>query len=75
MASKKFRYNENSMAIQIQKIPEEDHHSIVKVKRYHMPRRQAYQITCVEVRRQNVPKDIVLQMTFKVVIDSVSPES
>lgn len=69
--SKEFRQNSDSMGIQVHEVRVEAHQSIGKVERYHPTLRRAYQIICVELKYQNTPKDIKLQMAFKALNDSV----
>jgi hypothetical protein len=49
------------------------YNSISKVKRYYIIIRQAYFI--VTIKLYSISKDIALQMSFKAINDSISPNS
>jgi hypothetical protein len=57
------------MKIAIKTISIETHHSIEMMKRYHNSLRRMYAIITIEI--SNIDFEIVLQMTFKVINDSI----
>ncbi|KAF8854919.1 hypothetical protein BDZ45DRAFT_758082 [Acephala macrosclerotiorum] len=73
-SSTEFRQHAKSMAIEIKEVPVEAHNSVEKVERYHAPLRRAYEIIRDELVREQIDKDIVLQMAVKAVNDSAGPD-
>jgi hypothetical protein len=57
------------MKITVKTISVETHHSIEMMKRYHDPLRRVYAIITTEI--SNIDFEIALQMTFKVINDSI----
>jgi hypothetical protein len=53
-------------------VPVEAHNSIGIVEQYHGPIRHAYTIITIEIR--DIDKDIALQIAFKAINDSASPD-
>jgi hypothetical protein len=69
---KKFRQYAGNMKIAIKTVLIETHHSIEMMKRYHGPLRRAYSIITAEIL--DIDLEIALQMTFKVINDSIELE-
>jgi len=59
------------MAIEIKEVPVEAHNSIGKVKHYHTPLQQAYDIILSELNGSS--KDLILQMAVKAVNNLAGP--
>ncbi len=57
------------MRIIVKIVPIEAHHSIEMMKRYHEPLRRAYSIITIEI--SEIDPELALQMTFKVINDSI----
>ncbi|RFU25514.1 hypothetical protein B7463_g10820, partial [Scytalidium lignicola] len=70
--SKEFQQYANTMGITLKAVPVEAHNSIGTVERYYGLVRRAYQIIITEIH--DIDKDMALQMAFKAVNDSVSPD-
>ena len=66
-----FVENARLMAIEVEEIPVEAHHSIGKVERYHGPVKRAYEIIASEMR--GVSAEHILQMAVKAVNDTAGP--
>jgi hypothetical protein len=60
------------MKITIKTILVETHHSIEMMKRYHDSLRRMYAIITTEI--SNIDLEIALQMTFKILNDSIEPD-
>ena len=61
------------MVIEIKEILIEAHNSVGKVERYYAPLWRAYEIIRDELVREQIEKDMVLQMAVKAVNDSTGP--
>ena len=59
------------MGIIVKNVPVEVHHSIGLIECYHGPLRRVYTIITTEISEINA--DLVLQMSFKALNDSVEP--
>ena len=59
------------MGIIVKNTPVEAYHSISMVERYHGPVRQVYSIITTEI--PGIKPDSALQMSFKVINDSIGP--
>jgi len=70
--SKEFKQYANTMGIRTKAVPVEAHNSIGMVERYHGPLRRAYQIIVVEL--PGIDRDAALQMAFKAINDTASPD-
>jgi hypothetical protein len=57
------------MSIIVKIVPIETHHSIEMMKRYHESLRRAYSIISTEI--SEIDSELTLQMTFKVINDSI----
>jgi hypothetical protein len=66
---REFKQYENNMRITIKTISVETHHLIEMMKRYHDSLRRMYAIITIEI--SNIDLEIALQMTFKVINDSI----
>ncbi len=66
---KEFRQYASNMRIAIKIVFIETHHSIEMMKRYHDSLRRAYSIITIEIL--DIDFEITLQMTFKVINDSI----
>jgi hypothetical protein len=53
-------------------VPVESHNSIRMVERYHSPLQRAYQIIITKI--PEISKEMALQMAFKAINDTASPE-
>jgi hypothetical protein len=60
------------MGIKVKIVPVKAHNLIGIVERYHSPVRRAFSIILTEV--QDIGNDMVLQMAFKAVNDTVGPD-
>ncbi len=67
--AREFKQYASNMKIAIKTISIETHHSIEMMKRYHNSLRRMYAIITIEI--SNIDFEIVLQMTFKVINDSI----
>jgi hypothetical protein len=67
--AREFKQYADNMRITIKTISVEAHHSIDKMKRYHESLRRIYSIITTEI--SDVDSEITLQMTFKVINDSI----
>jgi hypothetical protein len=70
--SVEFRQYTKSIAIQVQEVPVEAYNSIGKIKRYHAPLQQVYEIIYDEFRDTNA--EISLQIAVKAINDSAGPD-
>ena len=61
------------MGVNIKGVLVKAHNSIGIVKRYYSPIRHAYQI--ITTKLPNLNKNIALQMAFKVINNSIGPDS
>jgi hypothetical protein len=68
----KFVNNARILAIEIEKIPVEAHHSIGKIERYHGPIRRAFEIITADLGNDVTP-DNALQMAVKAINDTAGP--
>ncbi|KHJ32171.1 hypothetical protein EV44_g3834 [Erysiphe necator] len=68
--SAEFRQSATALGIEIKQDPVEAAQSVGTVERYHAPLRRAYKIITDELKGQNVPKNIRLQLAVKAVNDS-----
>ncbi len=66
---KKFRQYASNMRIAIKTMFIETHHSIEMMKRYHDSLRRIYSIIAIEI--SDIDLEIILQMTFKALNDSI----
>ncbi len=66
---KEFKQYADNMRIVVKTILVETHHSIETMKRYHDSLRRMYAIITTEI--SNIDLEIALQMTFKVINDSI----
>jgi hypothetical protein len=71
--AEEFVNNAKSLAIEVEEVPVEAHHSIGKVERYHAPIRRAYEVISADIGRTTAPEDI-LQMAVKAVNDTAGPD-
>jgi hypothetical protein len=71
-ASTEFRQYAQSMTITTKEVPIEAHHSIGKVKRYHVLLKRAYKIIRQEM--PDTPADIILQAAIKAVNNTAGPK-
>ncbi len=67
--AREFKQYADNMRIAIKTISVETHHSIEMMKRYHDSLRRVYAIITTEI--SNIDLEITLQMTFKVINDSI----
>jgi hypothetical protein len=67
--SREFKSYAGNMGIIVKIVPVEAHHSIGMVERYHESLRRAYSIITVEI--SGIDSELALQMTFKVINDSI----
>ncbi len=67
--AREFRQYADNMRITIKTILVETHHSIEMMKRYHDSLRRVYAIITTEI--SSIDLEIALQMTFKVINDSI----
>ncbi len=67
--AREFKQYADNMRIAIKTISVEIHHSIEMMKRYHDSLRRVYAIITIEI--SNIDLEIALQMTFKVINDSI----
>ncbi len=67
--AREFKQYADNMRITIKTISVETHHSIEMMKRYHDSLRRMYAIITTEI--SNIDFEIALQMTFKVINDSI----
>jgi hypothetical protein len=67
--TKEFKQYADNMKITVKTIFVETHHSIEMMKRYHDSLRRMYAIITIEI--SNIDLEIALQMTFKVINDSI----
>jgi hypothetical protein len=67
--TKKFKQYANNMKIVVKTIFVETHHSIEMMKRYHDSLRRIYAKITIEI--SNIDFEIILQMTFKIINDSI----
>jgi hypothetical protein len=67
--AREFKQYADNMRITIKTILVETHHSIEMMKRYHDSLRRVYAIITTEI--SNIDLEIALQMTFKVINDSI----
>jgi predicted component of viral defense system (DUF524 family) len=67
--AREFKQYAVNMRITIKTILVETHHSIEMMKRYHDPLRRMYAIITIEI--SSIDLEIALQMTFKVINDSI----
>jgi hypothetical protein len=65
--------NARIMAIEVEEIPVEAHHSIGKVERYHAPIRRAFEVITADLGNKISP-DNALQMAVKAVNDTAGPD-
>ena len=63
----KFRQHAKSIAIEIKEVPIKAYNSVGKVKRYHTPLQQAYEIIQNKLADKQVNKEISLQMAIKAI--------
>ncbi|KNE86534.1 hypothetical protein PSTG_20104, partial [Puccinia striiformis f. sp. tritici PST-78] len=67
--SKELRQHAGIFSILVKEVPVESHKSVVKIERYHVPLKRAYEIIKDELKNelQNEPitKDMILQMPLK----------
>jgi hypothetical protein len=68
-AAREFKQYADNMKITINTIFVETHHSIEMMKRYHNSLRRVYAIITTEI--SNIDLEIALQMTFKIINDSI----
>jgi hypothetical protein len=66
---REFKQYADNMRIAIKTISVETHHSIEMMKRYHDSLRRMYAIITIEI--SNIDFEIALQMTFKIINDSI----
>jgi hypothetical protein len=67
--AREFKQYADNMKITMKTIFVETHHSIEMMKRYHDSLRRIYAIITIEI--SNIDLEIALQMTFKVINDSI----
>jgi hypothetical protein len=67
--SKEFKHYADNMRIIVKIVSIETHHSIEMMKRYHESLRRIYSIITIEI--SEIDFELVLQMTFKVINDSI----
>jgi hypothetical protein len=67
--AREFKQYADNMKITIKTISVETHHSIEMMKRYHDSLRRMYAIITTEI--SNIDFEIILQMTFKIINDSI----
>jgi hypothetical protein len=67
--AREFKQYAGNMRIAIKTISVETHHSIEMMKRYHDSLRRMYAIITIEI--SSIDLEIALQMTFKVINDSI----
>jgi hypothetical protein len=67
--TKEFKQYADNMRIVVKTISIEIHHSIGMMKRYHDSLRRVYAIITIEI--SSIDLEIALQMTFKVINDSI----
>jgi hypothetical protein len=67
--AREFKQYADNMRITIKRVSIETHHSIEMMKRYHDLLRRVYAIITIEI--SNTDLEIALQMTFKVINDSI----
>jgi hypothetical protein len=67
--TKEFKQYADNMKIIVKTISIEAHYSIDMMKRYHKSLRRIYSIITIEI--SNIDLEIALQMTFKVINDSI----
>ncbi len=70
--TKEFKQYVANMSIEIKTIPVETHHSIEMMKRYHESLRRIYSIFVAEM--PDIDVESVLQMSFKILNDSIKPD-
>lgn len=68
-----FVKNARALAIEVEDVPVEAHHSIGKVERYHAPIRRAYDVISADLGR-SIAAEHVLQMAVKAVNDTAGPD-
>ena len=62
-----FRSNTRTIRSEIKEVPIEAYYSIRKVERYYTLLKRVYEIMKKELRNEEVDKQVILQMTIKVV--------
>jgi hypothetical protein len=67
--AREFKQYADNMRITIKTVFVETHHSIEMIKRYHDSLRRVYAIITTEI--SNIDLEITLQMTFKIINDSI----
>jgi hypothetical protein len=67
--SREFKNYAGNMSIIVKIVSIETHHSIEMMKRYHESLRRAYSIISTEISQ--IDLELILQMTFKVINDSI----
>jgi hypothetical protein len=67
--AREFKQYADNMKITMKTILVETHHSIEMMKRYHDSLRRVYAIITIEI--SNIDLEIALQMTFKIINDSI----
>ncbi len=67
--TKEFKQYADNMKITVKTTFVETHHSIKMMKRYHDSLRRVYAIITIEI--SNIDLEIALQMTFKIINDSI----
>jgi hypothetical protein len=67
--TKEFKQYADNMRITVKTILVEIHHSIEMMKRYHDSLRRVYAI--IRIKISNIDLEIALQMTFKIINDSI----
>jgi hypothetical protein len=67
--AREFKQYADNMRITMKTIFVETHHSIEMIKRYHDSFRRMYALITIEI--SNIDLEIILQMTFKIINDSI----